>query len=161
MVPQVTLVYDIAQGLYHPAALHAGLDALARKGIITLQIRPPRDSQERQLVELSTTLCLKIESPNAAPRIIAIDLHDMSDLFAMATLAACSVYLKRSFHPPDVARLPAESAAKVRPYGLNYACRTRTSTLRILRAAGARIAMQGIEGADASRFARASDHRGI
>jgi hypothetical protein len=60
---------------------------------------------------------------------LAIDLHDSPSHYHEPTLAKCDVYLKRSYVS---AAIPREFSAKVRPFGLNYACRTVRSTLIVL-----------------------------
>lgn len=147
MPPLVTLIFDIRQGLYHPTALYTGLDALARRADIILRLRSPQSQAERLLVEKSMIVCLKVKARDIGEeQIIAVDLHDRSDLFATNALEGCDIYLKRSFHRPDIASLPANLANKISPFGLNYACRTHASTLRLLCAAGARFALQGLDG---------------
>jgi hypothetical protein len=146
MTPRITVFYGFGQGLYHTAALYAGLDALARTGAIALSIRRPKPG-EGPLQDMVSTLSFKTAGEEGdKERWIAIDTHDRSDAFAMGLLESCDLYLKRSFYPPDLARLPTELRDKLRPFGLNYACRTRRGTRRLLRAVGPYFARHGMTG---------------
>jgi len=77
---------------------------------------------------------------------VSIDLRDKSAVFSEEALKACDLYLKRSYHPPDVEQLPATLAEKVLPFGLNYYCRNEESTARILQTLGFRLALRGLGG---------------
>jgi hypothetical protein len=63
---------------------------------------------------------------------LVLDLSDHSDLFSGELLEWCDLYLKRSYYRPDIAKLAPASRGKVRPFGLNYACRSRDMTVRTL-----------------------------
>jgi hypothetical protein len=146
MKPTVALVFDLEQDDYHASALYAGLDGLARRGVIRLRFRRCRGEADRHLVEDPLAVCLEVMAEGQPGHLLAIDLHDQGDVFAPRALAACDVYLKRSFHRPDVERLPTELARKVLPFGLNYSCRSHGSTMRFLRVAGPRLGLGGLAG---------------
>ena len=128
MNPLVTLsLKPVPDDFYHASKLLCGMDALERDGLIRFRI------------ECSTqcpiaALRLRVDLPDGSSRLIGIDLSDHSDHFDPELLAVCSTYLKRSFHRPDVEKLPMQAAARVRPYGLNHACTTRRSNARVARA---------------------------
>jgi hypothetical protein len=113
------------------SAALAGLCELARSGEIRLALRPSDERAAHTWDPL--TLWLELSDPEARrARSIAIDLLDRSDQFALPALERCDAYFKRSFHAPDLRALAPLLRAKVRPYGLNFACRTWDSTLRVL-----------------------------
>jgi len=55
--------------------------------------------------------------------LVVADFRDQSDVLSKDLLRECHVYLKRSYYAPDLNSF-GEEAAKVRPLGLNYACRS-------------------------------------
>jgi len=59
-----------------------------------------------------------------------IDLSDHSDKM-QAELSNCDLYFKRCVKPDDL-----KCSHRIRPFGLNYACRSRKSTLRLLNLFG-------------------------
>jgi hypothetical protein len=67
---------------------------------------------------------------DAAGITVAVDCYDSPIYYEQATLERCSVYLKRSYVAESV---PAGFAGKVRPYGLNYSCRTFRSIAVVAR----------------------------
>lgn len=71
-------------------------------------------------------------------RICAVDLWDSSLLYHESSLAKCDTYFKRSYVRTDV---PAAYRNKVRPFGLNYSCRTLGSLLQVLSVYGRRWTM--------------------
>jgi hypothetical protein len=144
--PAVDLVFDLDQDLYHASAVYAGLDALARRGVVRLRFRRPA-LRERDLTADPFTVCLELRAPGSPkPPLVAIDLHDQSHVFATAVLERCDSYFKRSFHGPDLAALPGNLLCKIRPFGLNYACRTFGSTRRLFQRAALGLAFRGIVG---------------
>lgn len=135
MAPAVTALFTHAQDLYHASLLYTGLHALSRRGAIALRLRRARSADDRALAADPLAVCLEVADGGAVRR-VAVDLRDQSDRFAAEPLARCDAYLKRSFHRPDLAALPADAAARVRPFGLNFACRTLGATVRLLAAVG-------------------------
>ena len=63
--------------------------------------------------------------------LVVFDLCDHAFWFRQEALQACDIYFKRSFYRPDIAKLPADLAAKVVPFGLNFAA-CRLSAGRVL-----------------------------
>lgn len=133
------------QDLYHTSKVYTGLFALQERG--ALRVRrdglhvPPT---EPWLVFLEVTR-------ERTTRRCAIDLHDRSDLFSPAGLAHGDRYFKRSYHAPDVARLPAGQRKKVLPFGLNYGCRGRAATRWLLWWLGPGVASRMLRSAVSAR----------
>ncbi len=107
---------------YHAAHWLAGLLDLQRSGRIRLQFRPP-DSNSPGWTADPIAVLFRVESDRDS-RLCVVDFRDSSQEFSSALLSDCHIYFKRSYYPPDLLPLGPE-AAKVRPLGLNYACRTR------------------------------------
>lgn len=136
MTPHVTVFADARQNHIHASSVYAGLDLLARRKLIRLTISTAGGRAESHLVGDPLTVCLQITRPRASARLIAMDLHDQSDVFALQALEVCDTYLKRSFERNGLRRLPGNMAQKIVPFGLNYPCRTVGSTVRFLWATG-------------------------
>jgi hypothetical protein len=145
--PTVSLIFDIRQGLYVPSCVFVGLDTLDRSGAIDFRIRAPQKGIERNLLQKSSVVYLKLNNGNRDNEcLIAIDLNDSCSVFAIGALEACDVYLKRSFYRPEVDRFPVSLSTKVLPFGLNFPCVSRGSTLRLFCNRGMQILSQGYMG---------------
>jgi hypothetical protein len=146
MRPVVELLSDQAPNYYVISHIYTGLDRLARRGAIRLVVRRSR-RDEADLLRYDGGLWLKVH-PEGGPRpvLLAIDLHDRSESYALKTLARCDVYFKRSFRRASIPDVPAEVAARIRPYGLHFPCRSPGSVRRLLRSAGPRLLRQGRPG---------------
>ena len=129
---RVTCHLGVDQDFYHHSHLHTGLALLAEEGALDLHFRPP--PKAKTFYSLGGWTMLHVEVPHKPLRRIAVDTVDRSDEFSLPLAQDADVYLKRSFHPPDLSCLPADLQAKVIPYGLNYACRSPRQTHRVLRA---------------------------
>ena len=133
-----TLVLNSAERFWDLSCLYTGLDALARQDLITFTTRFD-DSCHGPLLELS--------NPDApAQKIIAIDLHDSSCFFRQPALAQCDTYFKRNFRPHDTNSLPPALSAKVVPLGLNFLCRSKGGTSRLLRTIAVKALLAGRRG---------------
>jgi Glycosyl transferases group 1 len=132
VTPQVTVFTDPRQNHLHVSSLYAGLDLLARRKVIRLTVRVVTSDEDGRLVSDPLTVCVKVTPPGQRSRLMAVDLHDQSDVFADNALELCDVYLKRSFERAHIGQLPPVAAAKLIPFGLNHPCRTRGSTVRFL-----------------------------
>lgn len=143
MSPTVDLLFNAEQSFVNASAVYAGLDMLARRGAIRLRFRPPTPD-EAPLTADPLVVCLQIRARDGArPRLAAIDLHDQSHVFATSVLERCDGYSKRNLHRPDLRHLPDKLARKIVPFGLNHPCRTLGSMVRLVRAAGWRLAFRG------------------
>jgi hypothetical protein len=65
-------------------------------------------------------------------RQLYIDLLDRSDQFSLERLQHCDLYMKRSYHSPDIGALPDVLRFKVAPFGLNHFCRSLRGAIRIM-----------------------------
>jgi hypothetical protein len=148
MKPTVDLILDASQDFLSPSAIYAGLDLLARSGVIALRFRRPQPAEQELAREFSSTgVLLQVANPSSTrPVLLAIDLRDQSDHVAHEALGKCDVYLKRSLFRPDLARLPTQLARKVRPFGLNFPCRTGGSSRRLFRCTCWRMLLRGLSG---------------
>ena len=144
---RVELVVDPTVDIYHLSMINTGLVALSDQRKIDLDYRRPRGAAEAGLVTDPLVVNLLIHMENCPrPCHAAIDLRDKSDSFADPVLQSCDLYFKRSFHQPDVDRLTPDLREKVATFGLNFACKSRRSTFRMLRALAPQIAATGVSG---------------
>jgi len=148
-VPTVTCYIDSRTNLYHACNVVAGLSTLEERGEIRLRLVAPHDGKT-SYTDSSLVLWLEVAHPSGAVINAAIDLFDRSDRFALPALAACDVYCKRSYYEPDLNAVPDGFRHKIRPFGLNYACRTSRSSRRVSRLLAAdyliRAARSGVRG---------------
>lgn len=103
--------------LYHLSKLLTGLCGLHRERTIRL-----RSGSSAQVKMLGSSLELEVMASGTTCR-VAVDLHDRSDIWDSELLQHCDVYFKRGYFQSDVDHLAASVRDKVKPYGLNYACR--------------------------------------
>jgi hypothetical protein len=147
MRPIVESFFDLCQDFYHASSLYAGLETLSRRGLIEFRIGNSRRLPHDLRVGDSPSVILRVRfSGGDHPLWLVVDLYDQSDVFALGALQICDCYFKRSFYWPDVASLPADLACKVKPFGLNYACRTHHTTAWLLRRAGFLLSPRGLAG---------------
>lgn len=141
----VALSISRRQNIYHASALYAGLDLLHRRRAISLTFRrrPPgtRFVEDQGVVSLAVT-----REDVSGSSDVAIDLFDQSDRFMPSVLERCDVYFKRSYHEPDLSAVAPELRAKIRPFGLNFAARTKGSTKLVLARTGADRLLDGATG---------------
>jgi hypothetical protein len=130
-VYQITLYLDCCHDLYHLSNILGGLFRLVRAQVVRRVNFSPTPVPE-YAADPVTLYFEVVKTAGRETRRIAIDVYDRSDVFAAAALRHCDVYFKRSYFQPDLDALPAALREKVRPFGLNYAARTRTSTVLVL-----------------------------
>ena len=118
-----------------------GLCALHDRGEIVLRYVSPHGDQD-WLVGDPVVVCMDIE--RGIMRRVALDLRDGLGI-SQPIIDRVDHYLKRAFHPPEVESLPAY-ASKIRPFGLNYGCRSAASSYRLLRTIGWALPRQGRAG---------------
>ena len=122
------------QNLYHASHLYTGLCGLMEQGKVRVKFAVPRKA-EKIYTSDSLTVCLKVRSlPGGKDYLLAIDLRDRSDVLTLPLLERCDIYLKRSYYEPDLSDVPGPLKRKILPFGLNYGCRSASSTSRILYA---------------------------
>jgi len=97
----------------------AGLAALDRSGEIRLSLAPLRAGRVEPHV-----LHLQVENLRTGrSRRIAYEVFDRADRFDVPTLAGVDVYFKQTLDRANLADLPTELRARVRPGGLTFATR--------------------------------------
>jgi hypothetical protein len=69
---------------------------------------------------------------------VGLELSDHSNVFANELLERCDIYFKRSYYGPDLINVSPSLRRKVVPFGLNYACCSKRSMIKMLRAIGVR-----------------------
>lgn len=142
------------QNLYHASSLYTGLCELARRGKARVRFVVPR-GEEGVYAADPLTICLRVKA-QGFEQLVAVDLRDRSDLFTEPLLERSDLYLKRSFHKPDLAGLPA----KVVPFGLNFACRSKASTRAVLRALAPGLALDMVR-SPGKGFGRLNPRRSV
>lgn len=125
--------------LIHTSLVLTGFCALAGRGDVDLRYHRPTGADD-WLTGDPVVVCFDIEGPQ--PLRVAIDLRDGEGI-SQPIIDRVQWYFKRSFHRPELDRLPPALAAKMRPFGLNYPCRSTASTLRLLAAIGLPLALGG------------------
>ncbi|HUM10161.1 MAG TPA: glycosyltransferase [Myxococcaceae bacterium] len=116
----------------HPSLTHlgyllTGLEALARSG--RLELTAVRgDPASHPLV-----LRCRVDDGRGPERRVVFDMLDRTSEWDLPALDGAHLYFKRSFHRPDVERLGPERAGRVEPFGMNFLCRSGTSTRWVLR----------------------------
>ena len=128
----VTCLLSPYLNLYQASNLLTGLCLLAEQGRIRLRFKSFLEGSKDSTGD-PLTIRLNVQvATTGVSRTIIVDLYDRSDRFTIAPLEECDWYFKRSYHTPDVNELPTALRQKVRPFGLNYACRSTSSTMYIL-----------------------------
>ncbi len=143
MTPRIVLFVGPTHDLIHTSLLLTGFCSLAARGAIALRYRWPRAKADRWLAADPVVVCFDVE--DAAPMRVAIDLRDGEGV-SRPIIDRVDWYVKRAFYPPELEALPRELAAKVLPFGLNYGCRSGSSTFRLLGTIGAPVALTGRHG---------------
>ena len=128
--------------LIHTSLLHTGFCQLADRGAIALRYRRPSGA-DAWLTGDPIVVCFDLEGPS--PVRVAVDLRDGEGV-SSPIVDRVDRYLKRAYYQPEVARLRAELAAKFGPFGLNFPCRSRSSTWRVLQTIGLPLAVEGRSG---------------
>lgn len=142
MTHSVTVYVSARHDLIHTSLLHTGFCELARRGAIALRYRQPSGA-DAWLAGDPVVVCFDVEGPS--PVRVAIDLRDGEGV-SSPIVDRVDRYLKRAFYQPEVARLPADRAAKFAPFGLNFPCRSGASTWRVLQTIGLPLACDGGSG---------------
>lgn len=119
----VTVYLDAFLNLYHASNIIAGLFGLSDAGEICLTIKTPRDGRTSYSGSSLLLLLDTTDPEKGITKKLVLDLYDRSDRFCLRQMSNADYYCKRSFYSPDLENLPAELRAKIRPLGLNYACR--------------------------------------
>ena len=133
--PLLQVIFHISpdQDLYHASHILTGLCDLSSAGRLKVTFAPRADGLSRLPGGVLCPFTLRSLETDAISRLV-IDLSDHSDWLSGELLEWCDLYLKRSYYPPDIARLAPAGREKVGPFGLNYACRSREMTVKALGA---------------------------
>jgi hypothetical protein len=127
----VTVYLGPNHDLLHCLRLYTGLIELEEKGEIQLRFRRPKAS-EMVLAKFDHAICARVHSRERDRSwLLGFDVSDHAFWFRQEVLKACDFYFKRSFYRPDMVKLPPDLAAKVVPFGLNFAA-GRSNTARVL-----------------------------
>jgi hypothetical protein len=147
VTPVVTVFAGPAHDLIHTSLVLSGLCALDRQRLARVRLRRP-GPHDRWLVGDPVVVCVDIEGPVHTR--VAIDLRDGEGV-SEPIIDRVEWYLKRAYYPVELRRLPAAMAVKIKPFGLNYGCRSAASTWRLLPLIGLPILAQGRQGLDRLR----------
>jgi hypothetical protein len=122
--PNVVCIVGFDADLFHIAKTITGLCRLEARNLIRLTLRRSSAIGQHAIV---------LESGGLQA---GIDLSDHSDRM-MPELSHCDLYFKRCARPEDL-----KPGDRIRPFGLNYACRSGRATLRLLSLFGPINAMR-------------------
>jgi len=142
----------------HPSFTHlglvvTGLDALARTGRLRLDaVRAPPGSHP-------LVLRCTLDDGTGKKRRVVFDMLDRSSEWDLPGLERADLYFKRSFHPPDVARVGPDRARRVEPFGLNFLCRSAGSARWVLRHVLVPELWSVLRGARVDRANRSMEYR--
>ncbi len=112
--PSLSCTLGSDADLFHVANTVTGLCQLEEEGLIDLKLRISPDVGQHSMI-------LELDGIAAG-----IDLSDHSDQM-QPELASCDLYFKRCVRLEDL-----KSSSQIRAFGLNYSCRSRRATLRLL-----------------------------
>jgi len=130
----VTCEIGLGHDLDHLSKVLTGLFELAADDRIELHLAAPPAEEAGQ--SRTCVAGLHVQAATGGPVVhIAVDVYDRSDTFGTGLLESCTTYFKRSFHRPDVERLPPALQSKVAPFGINHACRTSRGESRLQESA--------------------------
>jgi len=117
------------EGFYHLANLYTAVCELAKEGRATASFRCTR----RRRATDPSTVSMRVRNPATGASLrVAFEMSDRSDVFNLEALENCDIYFKRSYYVPDLEPLSARLREKIMPGGLNFACRTPSSSRRLL-----------------------------
>ena len=121
---------DQFEGLYHLANLYTAVCESAKERRSTAFLRC---TEKTRATDPSTVLMRVRHLVTGASLQLAFEMSDRSDVFNMEALESCDTYFKRSYYAPDLLPLSAQLRQKILPGGLNFTCRTPSSSRRLLR----------------------------
>ena len=129
MTYEIHCELDDFEGLYHLANLYTGVCELAKDHRAATFLR----CTERIRATDPSTVLMKVRHlVTGASLQLAFEMSDRSDVFNMEALESCDIYFKRSYYAPDLQRLSAQLRRKILVGGLNFTCRTASSSRRLL-----------------------------
>jgi hypothetical protein len=142
MTTHVDVYVGATHDLVHTSLVLTGLCELASRDAIALRYRVPA-GDDAWLAGDPIVVVLDVH--RATTTRIAIDLRDGEGI-SQPIIDRVRWYFKRSFHQPELDALPASRREIMRPFGLNFPCRSLRSTARLLAATGGPIALTGRSG---------------
>jgi hypothetical protein len=131
----VACYVDGRQSFYHLSKIHAGLLILQDEGQIALRFQSTRPLVGWKDSHPWTAWLQVTDLQSGDSCRAAFDLDDRTEVFNETALRNCDVYFKRNVLGVDVERLPTELRMRVKPFGLNFACRVPGQRRRVLRRA--------------------------
>jgi hypothetical protein len=129
--------------LVHTSLVLTGLCSLASRGDISLAYRHAGGA-EAWLAGDPMVIVFDLHADKTIR--VALDLRDGEGL-SQPIVERADVYFKRAFYPVECERVP-QYRLKMLPFGFNYGCRSRRSTVRLLASVGGAIALTGRSGID-------------
>jgi len=126
-VRRVEVELPSGPSLTHLGYALTGLVALARAGRLELSVGSAVPDAH------PLVLRCRIDDGRGGDRLLALDMLDHGSEWDVAALDRADLYLKRSFHRPDVDRLGTARASRVEPFGMSFLCRSAASTAWLLR----------------------------
>jgi hypothetical protein len=128
--------------LVHTSLVLTGFCELASRRAISLRYRVARGGDAWLTGD---PMVIVFDVHGAETTRVAIDLRDGEGI-SEPIIDRVRWYFKRAFHPPELEALGPARSAGMRPFGLNYGCRSLRSTARLLAAVGGPIALTGRDG---------------
>lgn len=109
------------------AKVFEGLQSLAEREVINLQMRPNRDRGDPRLLHMT------VRNAAGVKRSLLIDVADEPAAPDAELLRDIDVYFKRSFEPSRLSSLSPNMTGKIQPLGLNNPIIRLSTSLRVLR----------------------------
>ncbi|MCI0559117.1 MAG: hypothetical protein MN733_11525 [Nitrososphaera sp.] len=126
----VTVFIQPTLNICHASLLLSSLIELHREGAAEVRITFDASLASRDSLNLNL-LCQ--DQRTGITRLTCCDFRDRADYLVADDLKRCDLYFKRNFDSRFLTHLPSDLRGKVKPFNLNYACRTWRSTTYLLR----------------------------
>lgn len=131
---EVTLFWDLDMDVALTSKVVTGLVALSQQRKIRLRTSVGFCREETGRPPGGVMVWLEARRlPFGKPLRVTIDLHDLSFQFYHEALDCCDVYLKKSYYPPDIEKLPPSYRDKVIPFGFNFWCASNAGKWLVCR----------------------------
>ncbi len=127
----VTAFIQPTLNICHASLLLSSLFELHREQVA--EVRLTFDASVASRDGLNLNLLCKDQRAGIT-KLTCCDFRDRADYLVADDLKRCDLYFKRNFDSRFLARLPSDLRGKVKPFNLNYACRTWRSTAYLLHA---------------------------
>jgi hypothetical protein len=143
MTPHVEVFVGPDHDLVHTSLVLTGFCELASRGVISLRYCYPKTASERWLIGDPIVIVCDVHGGQTTR--MAIDLRDGEGI-SEPIVDRVRWYFKRSFYAPERESLVPERRERMLAFGLNFPCRSRRSSARLLAALGGPIALSGRAG---------------